>query len=145
MFWHKWKWTTRRCPAGAAAQRRLAATRSCLRRHKITFGSSRTSCKCQVCKEILDFNGGNCSQTLCSLGQNLPITFGLCVFSFQWSGLESASPGKVSSSSFDLAVIRAPLQSGASSDATFRFSQVYQKSLTCRLCPTDQQRHLWDL
>lgn len=52
-FWHKWKWNTKRCPAGAAARRRLGVSRSFRCRLKIIFGSSRTSCKCQVCKEIL--------------------------------------------------------------------------------------------
>lgn len=89
-FWHKWKWNTKRCPAGAAARRRLGVSRSFRCRLKITFGSSRTSCKCQVCKEILYFNGdGNCSQRLCSLCQNLPIEFWSLrlLISVKWVGV----------------------------------------------------------
>lgn len=52
--------------------------------------------------------------------------FGPCVFSFQWSGSESASPGRASSNCFDLSVFCFPRLLPAvldtSSDDTLRFS-----------------------
>lgn len=57
-FWHGCRWSTRRCPAGAAAQRLLGAMRSCRHRPRATFNSSRTSCKYQVCLEALYSNEG---------------------------------------------------------------------------------------
>lgn len=53
--WRAWQWSTRRCPAGAAAPRLLGVSRSCHHRLRSTFASSRTFCKCQVWSSARSF------------------------------------------------------------------------------------------
>lgn len=95
-FWRECPWSTRRCPAGAAAPRLHGASRSCQLRPRSTSASSRTSCKYQVGWRVL---GVQTEVQMLVLPLKPPNAS--CPFWFQWNGSESANPGRAWSSCFD--------------------------------------------
>lgn len=80
-FWHELRWSTRRCPAGAAAPRPYGASRSCRLRLRATSASSRTSCKFQV-----GFKGADLSPAVRAFAKAAPRLLSFLI-AVKWVGV----------------------------------------------------------